>query len=106
MVDQLALHIIVCIIVCMDFEWNDAKDRENITKHGLSFYEAQDTFFDKNRVILQDAKHSSSEKRYFCIGKTANGGIATVRFTLRNGHIRIIGAGYWRKGKGIYEQHS
>lgn len=88
----------------MDFEWDETKNTENIAKHGLSFYEAQDTFFDKNRVILQDTKHSSSEKRYFCIGKTTAGGIATVRFTLRTGHIRIIGAGYWRKGKKIYEQ--
>jgi hypothetical protein len=90
----------------MDFEWNDAKNRENISKHGLSFYEAQGAFFDKDRVILQDKRHTSVEKRYFCIGKTANGGIATVRFTLRSGHIRIIGAGYWRKGKRIYEQHN
>lgn len=88
----------------MDFEWNDAKNAENIAKHSLSFYEAQDAFFDAARVILQDTKHSSSEKRYFCIGKTSSGGIATVRFTLRDGHIRIIGAGYWRKGKKIYEQ--
>lgn len=104
--ENIATHTKVCIIVCMDFEWNDAKNMENISKHGLSFYEAQDAFFDKSRVILQGTQHSSSEKRYFCIGKTANGGIATVRFTLRNNHIRIIGAGYWRKGKKIYEQHS
>ncbi|MEI7674811.1 MAG: BrnT family toxin, partial [bacterium] len=39
-------------------------------------------------------------------GKTSNGGIATVRFTKRNSHIRIIGAGYWRKGKNIYEQNN
>lgn len=90
----------------MNFEWDDRKDLENVEKHGLSFYEAQEAFFDENRVILQDAKHSSTEKRYFCIGKTAEGGIATVRFTLRNGRIRIIGAGYWRKGKRIYEQQS
>ena len=90
----------------MDFEWDDSKNAENIDKHELSFYEAQDAFFDKNRVILLDAKHSSIEARYFCIGKIANGGIATVRFTLRNGHIRIFGAGYWRKGKKIYERHS
>jgi len=63
-------------------------------------------FFDENRVILLDVRHSLKEKRYFCIGKTARGGIATVRFTIRNGHIRIIGAGYWRKGKKIYEQYN
>lgn len=88
----------------MEFEWDDAKNTLNIEKHGLSFYEAQDAFFDKQRIILQDTKHSSGEQRYFCIGKTVNGGIATVRFTLRNNHIRIFGAGYWRKGKKIYEQ--
>ncbi len=90
----------------MDFEWNDGKNAENMSKHGLSFYKAQEAFFDENRVILLDKGHSSIEKRYFCIGKIGNGGITTVRFTIRSGHIRIIGAGYWRKGKKIYEQHN
>jgi uncharacterized DUF497 family protein len=88
----------------MEFEWDDSKNAENVAKHSLSFYDAQDAFFDKRRVILQDIKHSSSEKRFFCIGKTATGGIATVRFTIRNGRIRIIGAGYWRKGKKLYDK--
>lgn len=90
----------------MEFEWDETKNEANIAKHHLSFHEAQDAFFDKRRVILQDAKHSSAEKRYFCIGKVSNGSIATVRFTIRNSHIRIIGAGYWRKGKKIYDQQS
>lgn len=90
----------------MEFEWDDAKNRQNIAKHGVSFYQAQDAFFDGDRLILQDAIHSSSEKRYFCIGKTDIGGIVTVRFTLRKGHIRIIGAGYWRKGKKLYDKKS
>ena len=90
----------------MEFEWDDSKNAVNISKHGISFYEAQEAFFDDVRVILLDKRHSSKEKRYFCIGKTANGGIATIRFTIRNNNIRIIGAGYWRKGKKIYEQHN
>jgi uncharacterized DUF497 family protein len=90
----------------MDFDWDDTKNTLNISKHGLSFYEAQQAFFDEDRVILLDTLHSSEEKRYFCVGNTTDGGIATVRFTIRNGHIRIIGAGYWRKGKKIYEQHN
>jgi len=89
----------------MDFEWHDSKDALNITKHGLSFYLAQDAFFDENKIIIVDKAHSSVEKRYFCIGKIPSGDIITVRFTNRNGHIRIIGAGYWRKGRKIYEQH-
>lgn len=88
----------------MSFEWDDSKNVANKLKHGLLFHEAQSAFFDKQRVILLDKKHSSKEKRYFCIGKTANGGIATVRFIIRNGQIRIIGAGYWRKGKKLYDK--
>ena len=88
----------------MEFEWDDRKNAANIAKHELSFYDAQEAFFDEDRIILNDTKHSAVEKRYFCIGKTANGGIATVRFTLRNGHIRIIGAGYWREGKKLYDK--
>ena len=50
-------------------EWNENKNSENIRKHQVSFEKAQDTFFDANRMILEDVKHSVSEKRYFCIGK-------------------------------------
>ena len=85
----------------MEFEWNETKNRNNIEKHRLSFYEAQFAFADPKRLILEDFAHSDNEKRYFCIGKIAEG-IATVRFTIRGGKIRIFGAGYWRKGKKIH----
>ena len=88
----------------MDFEWDSAKNKSNFTKHGLSFTKAKSAFSDKKRIIMLDVDHSKSEKRYFCIGKTVDGDIATVRFTIRNGRIRIIGAGYLRKGKKRYEQ--
>ena len=88
----------------MEFEWDDSKNSINITKHGLSFHEAQSAFLDKDRLIYPDGKHSSVENRYFCVGKTSTGHIATVRFTLRNGRIRIIGAGYWREGRRKYGQ--
>ena len=44
-------------------EWNENKNSENIRKHQVSFEKAQDTFFDANRMILEDVKHSVSEKR-------------------------------------------
>ena len=53
----------------MGFEWDERKNNENIAKHDLSFYEAQDAFFDKKRVVLQDTQHSSTEKRYFLAAK-------------------------------------
>jgi uncharacterized DUF497 family protein len=88
-----------------NFEWDEAKNIENQRKHNVSFYEAQHAFLDRNRIIAEDTKHSRDEKRYYCFGLDKEGnGILTVRFTYRSGRIRIIGAGYWRKGKKIYEQ--
>lgn len=65
----------------------------------------QFAFLDERRVILEDLDHSDDEKRYYCLGKVA-GGIMTVRFTYRETKIRIFGAGYWRKGKRIYEREN
>ncbi|MCR4281543.1 MAG: BrnT family toxin [Bauldia sp.] len=87
------------------FEWDADKDRRNRAKHGIAFVDAQHAFLDPRRVIAEDLSHSEGEKRYFCFGQVG-GGVMTVRFTWRGGRIRIIGAGYWRKGKTIYEQQN
>ena len=63
----------------MNFEWDPLKDRENLQKHGVSFAEAARAWLDPQRVL-------------------------TVRFTRRGETVRIIGAGYWREGRTIYEQ--
>ncbi len=90
-----------------EFEWDPDKDRLNRQKHGVSFEEAQYAFLDPRRVIAQDVAHSEREDRYYCIGlDRTKSGILTVRFTWRAGCIRIIGAGYWRKGRKIYEQEN
>jgi uncharacterized protein len=67
------------------------------------FQFAQHAFLDPWRVIAEDLDHSELEQRYFCFGQI-EGAVMTVRFTWRNGKIRIFGAGYWRKGKAIYEE--
>ncbi len=87
------------------FEWDPKKDRENREKHGVSFAEAQFAFADPRRVIAEDRSHSSIEDRYYCFGWVGEG-ILTVRFTYRDDVIRIFGAGYWRKGKQIYEREN
>ena len=46
------------------FEWDDAKDRQNLRKHGVSFPSAQFVFADPKRVIAQDLEHSRSEQRF------------------------------------------
>ena len=87
------------------FEWDEKKDEENQQKHGVSFAIAQFAFGDPNRVIAEDHSHSSNEKRHYCFGLVESG-VLTVRFTYRNNVIRIFGAGYWRKGKQIYEREN
>lgn len=71
----------------------------------MSFELAQYAFADPNRVMAEDLGHSGKEKRYYCFGKVG-GGIMTVRFTYRGRVIRVFGAGYWRKGRKIYESEN
>lgn len=91
-------------MLSISFEWDPRKDRLNQEKHGVSFADAQGAFLDKRRILADDLLHSTAkEKRHYCFG-SHDGGIMTVRFTYRDGVIRIFGAGYWTKGKQIYEQ--
>ena len=83
------------------FEW----DKENQAKHRVSFSAAQQAFLDPHRIIAEDLAHSSEEDRFYCIGRVVEG-ILTVRFTYRSNIIRIYGAGYWRKGRKIYEDQN
>ena len=87
------------------FAWDEDKDAENQKKHGVSFALAQLAFLDPRRVIARDLSHSGREPRYYCFG-AAGAGVLTVRFTYRGDVIRIHGAGYWRKGKRIYEREN
>ena len=88
------------------FEWDPDKDLANREKHGVACATAQHAFADPRRVIVEDVSHSTEdEKRHYCIGNVDDG-IMTARFTYRDGRIRIFGAGYWRRGKLIYEEEN
>ena len=87
------------------FEWDPEKDRENRRKHGVAFAVAQLAFADPSRVIAEDLSHSAREERYYCFGRV-EGSVLTVRFTFRGNVIRIFGAGFWRRGKTIYEHEN
>ncbi len=87
------------------FEWDDEKDKENQAKHNVSFSLAQHAFLDPHRIIVEDINHSREEERFYCIGRVGEG-IMTVRFGYRGNVIRIYGAGYWRKGRKLYEEQN
>ena len=88
-----------------NFEWDPGKDAENQRKHGVSFPAAQRAFLDPGRVIARDLGHSSREPRFYCFGRVPEG-ILTVRLKYRGEVIRIIGAGFWRRGRRLYESHT
>ena len=83
--------------------WDVQKEWLNIAKHGVDFETAVKTFLDPQRKMYVDVRHSAKEQRHFCLGKIGHK-VLTVRFLIRDGEIRIIGAGYWRKGERHYAQ--
>lgn len=85
------------------FVWDSRREWVNIHKHGVDFVTASKVFMDPQRKIFEDTRHGEKEQRFFCIGKV-EGKILTVRFVYRENTIRIFGAGYWRRGKAIYEK--
>jgi uncharacterized DUF497 family protein len=90
----------------LEFEWDVEKDLQNQQKHSVAFRDARRAFADPNRIIYEDVDHSTKlEIRYFCVGMVDDKVIA-VRFTLRDRRVRIIGAGYWRKERVIYEERN
>jgi uncharacterized DUF497 family protein len=50
------------------FEWNQAKAKLNLLKHGISFDEAKTVFLDENARIIEDPDHSEGEGRFIVLG--------------------------------------
>jgi uncharacterized DUF497 family protein len=73
------------------FEWDEAKARSNLTRHGVSFDEATTVFDDRFARIFDDELHSGAERREIIIGHSINKRLLLVCFTERpNERIRII----------------
>jgi len=88
----------------MNFEWDDKKATSNLKKHGVSFTEAIESFFDPHGLQLIDTSHSDeTEKRYYWVGKSNQERVITTYLTKRGDKIRIIGSAEWRKFRRIYE---
>jgi hypothetical protein len=75
----------------LQFEWDEEKERVNISKHGIDFVTASHVFLDPNRMEYFDEAHSSlGEDRYITIGYVAE--VLTVVYTDRSNVLRIISA--------------
>jgi uncharacterized DUF497 family protein len=76
-------------------EWDEAKARANLRKHGISFDEAETAFTDDYGLVLPDPDHSSvEEERLILLGMSAALRVLVVVHCERAGGdiIRLISA--------------
>jgi len=75
------------------FEWDDAKNAANQTKHGVSFAEAQGLFTSgEDYLEIFDEDHSDSEDRFIAIGPITRGLVLVVWTEREEDVVRIISA--------------
>ena len=74
----------------MEFEWDEAKRRSNLAKHGVDFTDAAQVLADA-QLILEDTRRDYGEQRCLAFGEM-NRLLFVVAFTLRDGAFRIISA--------------
>jgi uncharacterized protein len=89
------------------FDWDNGNSRKSADKHDVSQAEAESIFFNDPLLVVEDARHSLEEQRFNALGKTSQGRLLHVTFTLRESGtlIRAISARDMnRKERQLYEQ--
>lgn len=76
----------------MRFEWDASKASASFAKHGVSFREAVEVFYDPNALEDYDAKHSTNENRFFIIGLSSRRLLFVIYAEIAEGTVRIISA--------------
>ena len=86
------------------FQWDQSNIDKNLIKHDVENWECEQVFFNKPLLILDDPKHSISEKRWAAFGKTDADRLLVVVFTKRRNLLRIISTrDMSRKERKFYE---
>jgi uncharacterized DUF497 family protein len=81
------------MIMTIQFEWDEAKNKSNRSKHGIWFEEARSVFADAFSRVLLDEEHSDAEDRFLIVGMSAQGNLLMVVHCYRNDDIiRLISA--------------
>lgn len=85
------------------FEWDEAKNRENIKKHGVAFEEAQTVFLDENAIRFYDPDHSQDEDRFIMLGMSCRLRVLVVChcFRVNDSVVRIISARKAQKREAV-----
>jgi uncharacterized DUF497 family protein len=75
----------------MGFEWDDAKNAENLAKHGVAFEEAA-LIFDGPRLEKVDQRFDYGEERIITLGQIEPELTLCVVYTWRGDTRRLISA--------------
>lgn len=76
------------------FEWDPVKAETNLSKHGITFTEAQTVFYDESAILFDDPEHSDDENRLLIIGFSSQARLLIVCHCIRGKEnaVRIISA--------------
>ena len=91
----------------LHFEWDEAKAKANVKKHGVSFEEAKSVFLDDQAKMIPDPDHSVEEERFVLLGYSSSLKLLVVCRCYRSEGrvIRLISARKaTRKEAQIYER--
>jgi uncharacterized DUF497 family protein len=87
------------------FEWDEAKNRANRAKHGISFEEAQ-AAFDGPVLTARDDRYNYGEQRFISYGQLGGLVVVVVAHTTRGERTRLISARKAnRKESQTYYEH-
>ncbi len=74
----------------VQFEWDPAKAKMNLRKHGIAFREAATVLWDPLDITIFDPDHSNEKNRFITFGFSTAGRLLMVAHTECGKRIRII----------------
>jgi uncharacterized DUF497 family protein len=75
----------------VSYEWDPAKARANLSKHGVDFADAATALEDDQALTIRDP-FSADEERWITMGRDALGSLLVVVYTWREETVRLISA--------------
>ena len=81
-------------MLSLKFQWDPKKAASNVTKHQVTFDEAQTVFLDEDALVIPDPERSAVDARFVILGLSAvNRALVVVHyFREEKSVIRIISA--------------
>jgi uncharacterized DUF497 family protein len=74
------------------FEWDKGNITKNWERHGVTYSECEEVFFNEPIIVKEATAYSTPEHRQFILGKTDNERLLFIVFTIRGKKIRVISA--------------